>query len=195
MITSESLGAAIQLFSYYTLQSNGLIVVLLILSLINKRLIHKMKWIDEAVSTATVWILITGIIYHFFLSAMHTPVGIGILACVLLHYMVPFGMLVYYLLFIDDRKLDISLGKRMIFWGIYPIIYTGISIVRGSISGFYPYWFLNPTKAYPLGIGSMGYLLLFIVISYIVFVGVGLVINFLQRLFHKGKLPLVELNL
>ncbi len=40
-------------------------------------------------------------------------------------------------------------------WMSYPLLYMLVSLLRGSLTGFYPYWFLNPNDPYPQGVGSV----------------------------------------
>jgi hypothetical protein len=48
----------------------------------------------------------------------------------------------------------IRVRYRAVFWVLaFPLVWVAFTIVRGSITGWWPYWFLDPTGAG--GVGSM----------------------------------------
>lgn len=177
IIHSGSLTSALNLLNYYTIQSNIIVIIILSLSVFGKGRNQVHVWLGAA----TIWILMTGLIYHFFLFGLHAPQGINLMASILLHYVVPIGMCIYYLFIAKKPEKRISWPLRIASWGIYPLIYASVSLLRGQLTGFYPYWFLNPEKAYPDGIGSYGYLLLFVVISYLIFIIIGLLMELMKH--------------
>ncbi|HNZ28219.1 MAG TPA: Pr6Pr family membrane protein, partial [Spirochaetota bacterium] len=50
-------------------------------------------------SCALLWILITGLVFHFMLSKFHKPEGIFAYSNFILHYASPVGMLLNWLIF------------------------------------------------------------------------------------------------
>lgn len=183
IITSDSLKSALSLLNYFTIQSNLIVAGLIAWSLIKGFEDKKSVWLGAA----TIWILITGLIYHFFLFELHGPRGIHLLISILLHYVVPISMLTYYLFLVEKPHEKVSWLNKIMTWGIYPLVYTAISLIRGRLTGFYPYWFLNPEKAYPDGIGSYGNILIFVVVAYLAFIIIGLIIEFAKYLFEAEK--------
>jgi len=59
-----------------------------------------------------------------------------------LHYIIPIAVLVDFLIDRPKRKIAYKSG---LLWISYPILYVAYSLIRGSIVGWYPYPFLNPT--------------------------------------------------
>ncbi|MBN2851518.1 MAG: Pr6Pr family membrane protein [Clostridia bacterium] len=167
-MTSNQLNGALKLFNYYTIQTNFIIFAVIAIRLINIRkhqiTSSKVRFITEG---ATIWSLITMVVFHFMLSKIYHPEGVRILANYLLHYAVPSGMLI--LFFISDHDIGPD-WKYPFYIAGYPLLYGIVSVIRGSIDGFYPYWFLNPQAEYPDGVGNYVNLFLLIIIMCILFV-------------------------
>lgn len=159
MITSKSLPDFIRLFQYYTIQSNGLVLLLLGLHLSKDyNVMKKRPFMPQLTAVVTSLILITGILFHAFLADLFNPRGLGAISNFLEHTLVPFGMGFYFLFIYKDyfpKLKDIPLFL------VYPILYTVVSLIRGYFTGFYPYWFINPVLRYPNGLGSYANLGLF----------------------------------
>jgi hypothetical protein len=65
----------------------------------------------------------------------------------LLHSVIPAYTLIYWLIYSEEKNLKIP---SVLIWLLYPIVYIVYILIRGSISGFYPYFFLNISET---GIG------------------------------------------
>ena len=142
------------LFAYFTIQSNLLVSLALILvglgDLRGKPPLPKLELFRDA---TRLWIWMTGLAFHFLLSALWHPQGLAGIANILLHYVTPLGVLAEWLLL--PRRGVYRLSAAWL-WVAYPLAYVAFSLARGALSGFYPYWFLNPTKSMPDGVGSLG---------------------------------------
>jgi len=57
-----------------------------------------------------------------------------------MHYLMPLGYLVFWLTCV--RKAGLRWYDPLL-WLIYPLFYLGLVLVRGKMSGFYPYPFLD----------------------------------------------------
>jgi hypothetical protein len=135
---------------------------------------------------STIWILITGLVYHFMLSGASIAAGRLNFSYVALHYVAPIMAVLNWILFEEKGKARLVYAVT---WLIYPLAYVGLSLLRLAIDGFYPYWFLNPLKPLPAGTGSAG-VMLAIVAGLVAFFGlVGLLIAFLDRLLGKRAKP------
>ena len=58
-----------------------------------------------------------------------------------LHYIIPAVALIDYLLDRPRHRLHFS---RSFLWMVYPVAYIIYALVRGQLTGWYPYPFLNP---------------------------------------------------
>ena len=176
--------AALNVFSYYTVQTNLFVAIVIALEIaLNSRRVGDHEILRILTGGVTLWIIVTASVYHFLLSSFYRPSGLALLANVLLHYVTPLLMMIYWLFF--EKKVRYRSFYPLI-WAFYPLLYALVSIVRGTITGFYPYWFLNPGAPYPSGIGSIWNLLLFILVVSAIFVAFGYLFVFNKGLV-KGK--------
>lgn len=58
-----------------------------------------------------------------------------------LHGVLPAAFLLDWLI---DRGKTVLPWRSMLYWLIFPLLYCFYSLVRGPISGWYPYYFLDP---------------------------------------------------
>ncbi len=177
--TSLTFKDGLNLFSYYTIQSNILVVLLISLRIyyrFNKKNIT--KFISLITVAMTSWLLVTGLGFILLLSAIYHPEGIKMISNISLHYVTPTLMLIYY--FFTENKVKTKKSLLLLFIS-YPLVYCIISLIRGVITGFYPYWFLNPTMNYPEGVGSLLNVLLIFIGVAIIFTGIGYLLLWLHK--------------
>lgn len=136
------------LFAYYTIQTNILMMALCLWANLSQRLSRFYHWLRTG---ATLYILVTGLGYHFMLSSSHYPRGMDSIANFLLHYLVPLLALVTWGLYMRIYPMRWWMPFT---WLIYPGLYIGGTLIRGYFTGNYLYWFLNPVASYPIGVGS-----------------------------------------
>ncbi|PIJ60731.1 hypothetical protein V513_12665 [Mesotoga sp. H07.pep.5.3] len=60
---------------------------------------------------------------------------------------------------------------------LQPSGYAAVSVGRNALSGFYPYWFLNPSAEYHARIGSYTNLMIFILPVGTIFVAIDYAIS------------------
>ncbi|HBD93413.1 MAG: hypothetical protein A2015_05455 [Spirochaetes bacterium GWF1_31_7] len=147
----------LNIFSYFTIQSNIIVALILMLNIVNRA--NPPRWLVTLKSGATIWILVTGLVFHFLLSKIYHPVGVLLASNILLHYIVPIGMQFNWLIF--EPKGNYRHSDTLLWIG-YPVLFAFLSLLRAQIDGFYPYWFLIPNKNYPDGAGSFGNVLIII---------------------------------
>jgi hypothetical protein len=136
----------INFFSFFTIESNILVFVTLLLSAIAVAMDKNSK-LDTLRGSVTTYILVVGIGFSILLAGIE---GIALSAVpwdnTVLHYIVPVAMLVDFLIDRPKRKL---LFKQSLVWLLFPIMYVAYSLIRGALIGWYPYPFLDPgTKGY-----------------------------------------------
>jgi len=163
------------LFTYYTIQTNLLLLILCLWSNLSERLSRFYHWLRTG---ATMYILVTGLGYHFMLSATHYPKGMDSVANLLLHYIVPLLALITWGLYMRIYLLEWWMPFT---WLLYPILYIGSSLIRGRNSGYYPYWFLNPVAVDPTGVGSYLRLGLYMLGMAGAFIGLGFIVRLVNN--------------
>jgi hypothetical protein len=176
--------ARLNTFSYYTIQSNLLVAAALLLGM-------RYLWTREPEpqgvvvfkSGALLWILVTGVVFALLLSGLWQPQGAMAYVNLSLHYLTPLGMLLHWLLFEPKGRFKLA---YLLAWMSYPLLYVLGSWVRGSLTGFYPYWFLNPTAPYPQGAGSVSGMLGLVGVMTAGFLLAGLLILFVDWLAARG---------
>ena len=170
----------IRYFSYFTILTNLMVAtcytaLLLAPSSATARFFSR----QQTLAAITVYILIVGLIYNTILRFLWSPKGLQAVVDELLHAVIPALALILWLLYAGKNKLQ---WKDTLPWLIYPLAYIIYILLRGSISGFYPYPFIDKTV---LGMNTVlvnaaWITLLFIIIS-LVFVALGKAISKRQR--------------
>ncbi len=175
----------IRYFSYFTLDSNIAVLLCCIFLLINPDHFFARQ---KTVSAVAVYIFIVSLIYNTILRFIWNPQGLQMIVDELLHLINPLLFIIYWLMYNNTIRLKINaIGQ----WLIYPLVYIFFVLIRGGLSGFYPYPFLTVNK---LGmktvlINCAGITLLFLVVSLIV-IAIGNVIakkTEKQNLYKKNK--------
>lgn len=156
----------VNFFSYFTVLTNVLVVVTFLASAI--ALAHGKRYaLSTLRSAVTVYILVVGIGFAVLLSGLD---GITFTAVAwdntVLHYLIPLAVLVDYIL---DRPLKTKFTTALL-WLAFPLVYLVYTLIRGSIIGWYPYPFLDPTlHGYgPVVIGISGIVALSVALTWLV---------------------------
>ena len=71
------------------------------------------------------------------------PAGMQLVVDELLHTLNPLLVIVYWWLY--EKKTAVRYGQ-IILWLIYPLAYLAYVLIRGGLSGFYPYPFIDVSK-------------------------------------------------
>jgi len=116
----------------------------------------------------TLAIIFVGIVYATLLHGLVELAGLALIADILLHYVVPAAMAVYWLVFAP--KIGLRLGYPLL-WCAYPLLYLFYVVVRGSVDGRYPYPFIDVAT---LGYGRIVLNSLLLLVAYLL-AGLGLV--------------------
>jgi len=152
-------GALVELFSYFTILTNLLLVVCLTIFLIASKSRLAAFFTRPVVLTAiVVYITIVGLIYNLILRDIWHPEGLFKLADELLHVVNPLLFIIYWLAFVPKKELKYHNTWP---WLWYPAVYFVYALIRGSLSGFYPYPFLDVSKSGYARVLLNGLILLF----------------------------------
>jgi hypothetical protein len=133
--------AIIRFFSYFTILTN--IIVALTFSSI--ALQGNTKWgrffnTPSTFTAITVYIIVVGAVYNIILRKIWHPVGLQIPVDELLHSAIPVLSVFFWLFFVPKITLQ---WKNSFAWLLYPLIYGLFIAIRGALSDFYPYPFIN----------------------------------------------------
>lgn len=136
-------------FSYFTIETNILVVITLLASAVAIAAGKSGKF-DLLRSATTVYILVVGIGFSVLLSGLK---DVELTAVpwdnVVLHYIIPVALFADFMTDRPRRKLPF---KKALLWLLFPIVYAIYALVRGGLTGWYPYPFLNPDVS---GAGSV----------------------------------------
>jgi hypothetical protein len=92
------------------------------------------------VTAIVVYMVFVGLAYNFLLRHLWTPHGYRSLVNESLHTVLPMLCALYWLLFVPRFHLTI---RRSLLWLVYPLAYIAVTMLRGSLSDFYPYPFID----------------------------------------------------
>ncbi|MEB3963575.1 Pr6Pr family membrane protein [Streptomyces kunmingensis] len=147
--------SALRVLSYFTIQSNVLLAIVLALSAV--RAVTARRPLPPLITGgALLFICITGLVYHFVLAndasgfsmtddPDHAVTGARRLSNQLLHTVTPIGAVLDWLLLTRPGTLRL---RHAGIWLAYPLAYLGFALVRGAIMtpgtpARYPYPFLD----------------------------------------------------
>lgn len=116
-------------------------------------------------------ISVVGLSYFLLLRQTWDPQGWQLLADVLLHYVMPALFVAYWWLTVSKAELS---WRQVPAWTIYPLAYLVYMLVRGEITGLYPYPFADvPDLGYPAALANSAKIFAFFVVMALLFVGLG----------------------
>ena len=136
-------GLLAQNLSYFTNQSNLAFVLLAVTGAAMVR--RRPAWFDDARGAVAFYLVMTGIIYALLVAPLDelTRWDIGWTGIVL-HRLAPVAALLDWLLTPQGRR---PRARRILWWLLYPVLFLVFTWVRGGITGWYPYEFLDPTAS------------------------------------------------
>jgi len=92
------------------------------------------------IAALTLSIVMVGAVYHALLAGLVEFAGIGLLADIGLHTIVPIACFLWWLVFGPKRTLDYGDIPMFLLW---PAIYVAYALARGHFDGAYPYPFMS----------------------------------------------------
>lgn len=134
------------LFGYFTVQSNLVLAVVLVLTGVQAL---RGRPADDASTLAracaTTYIALVGLVYATLLAPLGAAGGVPVpWANTVLHVVTPLYAVADWLL-TDRRPLD---QRRLPVVLVYPAVWTAVVLVRGATDGWVPYPFLDPAQGY-----------------------------------------------
>ncbi|MEU4314044.1 Pr6Pr family membrane protein [Nocardia sp. NPDC024068] len=126
-------------FSYFTIQSNVLGVVVLLVGGFADPAARRWQVLRGA---STLYLVITGVVYATLLAHLDVMLDDRWINDVL-HRVLPIVILADWI--VAPRRLGITPGLIGA-WLAYPAVYAAYTLLRGPWAGWYPYPFLDPTE-------------------------------------------------
>jgi hypothetical protein len=137
------LGAVALYFSFFTILTNLLAALVLTGAALGRREASR----PGIAAAVTVYLCIVGGVYLILLRNPYEPYDLQFAADATLHYVTPVLFAFYWLRF--ARKGSLAWRTPFV-WLLYPVAYLAFSLLRGAMTGFYLYPFLNVTAlGYP----------------------------------------------
>lgn len=98
------------------------------------------RFFDRPVMQGAIATYITavGIVYSLLLRQMWQPQGLQFLVDSMLHDVIPIAFVIQWLVFVCKGQLQ---WRHAVVWLSYPFVYVIYSLLRGAVSGRYPYPF------------------------------------------------------
>lgn len=130
-------------FSFFTVLSNVFAAVVLSLSASRSqaRLASGFALVRGA---AALYMATTGIVFSVLLSGLDSDVLTAVpWDNIVLHYIMPVAVVLDWAL--DSPGVRLTF-RRALVWVVFPMAYLAYSLVRGAITGWYPYPFLDPRE-------------------------------------------------
>lgn len=120
---------------YFTLWSNVLAMVVFARISWTKRLPH-----DGWLAALALWLMIVLAVWHGLLGNDDPVYGIEWVSDFLFHTVNPLFLFGWWLIFAPKARLK---WRHAALWLSWPLAYVIYAVIRGMITGFYPYFFVN----------------------------------------------------
>ncbi|AZF25255.1 Pr6Pr family membrane protein [Pseudomonas sp. R2-60-08W] len=159
------LGGLISFFSFFTVLTNTLVVVVLSYWLVERESAGKRFFLAPGISSAiAASIVLVSLAYNLLLRHLWSPEGFQFIADELLHDVMPVLFLIYWWRCVPKGTLRL---KHIAGWVVYPLVYFAYVLLRGHSLGQYQYPFMDvDSLGYPqVFVNAGGILLGFLLIA------------------------------
>jgi hypothetical protein len=138
------LQGVVMYFSFFTVLTNIIVaLVVTIPFLVPSSQLGKFCASIDTIAGVAVNIALVSITYNLLLRGVWNPQGLQLLGDILLHDVVPILFVVFAWQY--ARYAGAATFAARARWALWPIIYFAFAMMRGALSGFYPYPFINAT--------------------------------------------------
>ncbi len=142
--TASIIETNIRFFSYFTILTNLMVLAYFTAETFQlSKGLFSFRTKPENVTAITVYITVVGLVYQVVLRPIWTPTGIQMVVNELLHSLIPILVIVYWFVTYNNSTLRY---RQLWGWLGYPFVYLVFILVRGSLSHFYPYPFVDVDK-------------------------------------------------
>jgi hypothetical protein len=139
---ASTIETSIRFFSFFTILTNSLVAFYFTTQSLNPRG-NSFTTKSGTLTATTLYITIVGLVYQFVLRQIWDPQGLQKIVDELLHSVIPVCTLIYWWRY--EQKQGVRF-QQIPKWLIYPLAYLIFILIRGSVSDFYPYPFVNVTE-------------------------------------------------
>lgn len=164
------------LFSYFTVESNliaAAVFVLAAIAIVRKKGFG--NWFRYLRGGAVLYMLITAIVYALLLQ--NNPDANPTLGFdwknFVLHQLGPIFIIAWWLLWPSAKAIS---AREAWWWLVFPVVWIIYTLIRASVTGWYPYPFLNPDK-----VGGFGGVTLYIIGITIAFIALSQALAWVSR--------------
>ena len=144
--------------------------------------IEDTKWVEIARLSLAVALIVVGVVYHALLADVANDVRDGdyvwpVLPNEIIHTYAPILAAIEYLISIKAFRIRL----RAFFWvAVFPLTWLVLSIIRGTATNWWPYWFINPN-----GEAGLGGMLTYIAAITVFFLVLGVSVLGIKQLLRK----------
>jgi hypothetical protein len=166
-----TVGGIVAYLSFFTILTNLLIAIALTSTLKPKSRVGSFFSRPAVTAALAAYIATVGIVYSLLLRELWNPEGLQKTADVLLHDVVPLMFVASWLFLFRKARLP---WKVVLVWLAYPLAYLCFALVRGALTGRYPYPFIDAGKlGYAATLGNAAGLLVAFAVLCLVIVAIG----------------------
>jgi hypothetical protein len=154
--------ALARFFTFFTILTNMLVALCLTILFIRPGNGFFARSGTQAAIAA--YITVVGVVYNIILRALWAPQGWQLIVNELLHSVMPVYFIIYWLVFSPKTGLQ---WKNILAWLVFPLAYLVLIMIRGALSGWYPYPFVDvATLGYAkVMVNSAGMMVFFLLVS------------------------------
>lgn len=108
--------------------------------------IEDTKWVEIARLSMAVALIVVGVVYHALLADVANDVRDGdyawpVLPNEIIHTYAPILAAIDYLISIKAFRIRL---RSFLLVAVFPLTWLVLSIIRGTMTNWWPYWFINP---------------------------------------------------
>jgi len=168
-------------FAFFTIQSNIVGVVAFVLVLLARGR-PRTRGLELLRGAAAVYLTVTFFVVIFLLSGVDVQLQLGWVDFVL-HKFFP---VVVVLDWVVDSPTTRLTYRDTLLWLAYPIVWTGLTLVRGALDGWYPYPFLDPANG---GYGTVALTVVAVIAGFFVLAAITIAIGNARRTSTREPQP------
>jgi hypothetical protein len=144
--------------------------------------IEDTKWVEVARLSLAVALIVVGVVYHALLAGAANDVRDGdyawpVLPNEIIHTYAPILAVIEYLISVKAFRIRL---RAFVWVAVFPLTWLVLSIVRGIVTNWWPYWFINPN-----GEAGLGGMLTYISAITVFFLVLGLAVLGLKQVLRR----------
>jgi hypothetical protein len=176
--TTSICETTVRFFSFFTILTNILVAIYFSIVSFSHTRKPAFVYLPGILTSISVYITIVGLVYQVALRHLWHPQGVQKIVDELLHTVIPILVIIFWYLWESKQLLQYS---EILKWAIYPLAYLVYILLRGLVSNFYPYPFVDVAR---LGLSNV---LLNIVILVLLFLALSSIFIFVDKRFEKDQ--------